>query len=139
MYKCDFFNWTGVRRGESPNQILELLIEGDRRTEILQNILTQNWEENGELYIDDAESIIFDIKQMLLLSKYSEEEGSYLIDLYTRLNIDLRPIFTESYKDINDEEILDMFCNCIKESLEINNLNLIDGDGLNIEYDISKV
>ena len=61
MYKCEFVNWTGVRKGETPNQLMELLIEGDKRTDILQNILTQNWEEVGVFQVDDTENIIYDI------------------------------------------------------------------------------
>jgi hypothetical protein len=135
MYKCDFFNRTGIRRGQSPNKLMELWIKGDKRTEILQNILQENWEEGGVFQVDDIENIIYDITQMLLLSKYEDKEARYMLELYSGFNLDLRPILKPDYKNIDPVEILDMFCNCIKESWEFNN----DQENLNIEYDISTI
>ena len=135
MYKCEFVNWTGVRKGETPNQLMELLIEGDKRTEILQNILTQNWEEVGVFQVDDTENIIYDIIQMLVLSKYEDEEARYMLELHSDFNLDLRTILKPDYKNIDPVEILDMFCNCIKESWEFNN----DQEDLSIDYEISKI
>jgi hypothetical protein len=135
MYKCEFSSWTGVRRGESPNQLMELWIKGDKRTEILKNILQENWEEGGVFQVDDTENIIYDITQMLLLSKYEDEEARYMLELHSDFNLDLRTILKTDYKNIDPEEILDMFCNCIKESWEFNN----DQEDLSIEYEISKI
>ena len=72
---------------------------------------------------------------MLVLSKYEDEEARYMLELHSDFNLDLRTILKPDYKNIDPVEILDMFCNCIKESWEFNN----DQEDLSIEYEISKI
>ena len=117
-----------------------LEIEGNTRTEVLYTIMKENWEQSGDFIVDDEENeeIFFDFVQILCdPTKYEGEEAKYMLEFYSGFNLDLSKILSESYKNADTEEIIDIFCNAIKEAWEwhdeefditynINNFKMVD-------------
>lgn len=138
MYKAEFVDWSRTRRGEDPELVMTLEVPGESRTEVLYNLLTENWEQFGEFIIDDEEypDIIFDFIQILCdPTKYEGEEAEYRLKLHSEMNLDLRPLLDQNDKNINAVGIIEIFCGCVKESWEFQN----DSDNLNIDYKVYKV
>lgn len=120
---------------ESGHNVMLLNIEGDTRTEVLYTILKENWEQSGEFIVDEeeGEDIFYDFVQMLYdTTKYDWEEGLYMMGFYSEFNLDLSKILDDSYKNVDAEGIIDLFCSCIKEAWEFHN------EEFDITYNIEK-
>lgn len=101
--------------------IFTLEIEGDTRTEILSNILSENWYQNGYYDLDnnDLIEVINGLISMLCKDGYDlidNPDFLYKIKSYADLNLNLRPILKD--EDISPKEIIDILCNSIKEFFE---------------------
>jgi hypothetical protein len=100
--------------------VFTLEIEGDTRTEILSNILSENWYQNGHYVVDgdDLIDVINGLIGMLCKDGYDLMDNPdflYKVKSYADLNLNLRPILEE--EDISTKGI-DTFCHSIKEFFE---------------------
>lgn len=98
--------------------IFRLEIEGDTRTEILSNILSGNWYQNGHYVVDEDDliEVINGLIGMLFKDGYDLMDNPdflYKVKSYADLNLNLRPILEE--EDISPKGIIDTFCHSIKE------------------------
>lgn len=117
---------------------MTLEIHGDTRTEVLRTIIEEQWEQYGDFIIDEDEylDIFYDFVQILCnLEKYGwdEAEAEYRLTMHAELNLDLGVVLSRTYKNIDSIGIIDVFCNCVKESWEFSN------DDLEIVYEIKRI
>ena len=101
--------------------VFTLEIEGDTRTEILSNILSENWYQNGYYTVDgdDLIEVINGLIGMLCKDGYDLMDNPdflYKVKSYADLNLNLRPILED--EDISAKGIIDIFCHSIKEFFE---------------------
>jgi hypothetical protein len=101
--------------------IFTLEIEGDTRTEILSNILSGNWYQNGHYVVDedDLTEVINGLIGMMCKDGYDLMDNPdflYKVKSYADLNLNLRPILKD--EDISAKGIIDILCNSIKEFFE---------------------
>lgn len=116
--------------------IMELEIEGESRTEILYNLLSSEWTQQGHFIIEEGEfeDIIYDFLQLIFdVEKYDHEYLEYLATFYSSLDLSLDSILPEEKKKISKEEIFDVFCSCLKEYWEYSNF---PSSKLDIKYKI---
>lgn len=131
MYVVDFY----VKEYGQKSHAMTLDIEGNSRTEVLYNILTSNWEQQGnfQIFDDEWENIIYDFVQILCnVEKYEGEEALYRLKLHGEYNLDLTPLLSDSDKKITSKGIIGILCDIIEESW------LYDNDTLEISYKIKK-
>jgi hypothetical protein len=105
--------------------IFTLEIEGDTRTEILSNILSENWYQNGHYVVDndDLIEVIDGLIGMLCKDGYDLMDNPdflYKVKSYADLNLNLRPILKD--EDISPRGIIDIFCDSIKDYFEYESL-----------------
>ena len=101
--------------------IFTLEIEGDTRTEILSNILSENWYQNGHYVVDEDDliEVINGLIGMMCKDGYDLMDNPdflYKVKSYADLNLNLRPILKD--EDISAKGIIDILCNSIKEFFE---------------------
>jgi hypothetical protein len=101
--------------------VFTLEIEGDTRTEILSNILSENWYQSGHYVVDndDLIEVIDGLIGMLCKDGYNLMDNPdflYKVKSYADLNLNLRPIL--EYEDISPRGIIDTFCHSIKDYFE---------------------
>jgi hypothetical protein len=101
--------------------VFTLEIEGDSRTEILSNILSENWYQSGHYIVDndDLIEVINGLVSMLCKDGYDlidDPDFLYKVKSSADLNLNLRPILKD--EDISPREIIDIFCDSIKEFFE---------------------
>jgi len=109
---------------ESGDEVFFLEIEANSRTEMLYNILSEEWLQSGHFTVDSDE--LDDIFYHLLSSLSgnedwanpdSEEHAYYLFKLkeFCNLNLNIREFLAEPLKEISEEGILDHFCSEIND------------------------
>jgi hypothetical protein len=101
--------------------IFTLEIEGDTRTQILSNILSENWYQSGHYIVDndDLIEVINGLISTLCKDGYDlidDPDFLYKVKSYADLNLNLRPILEDG--DISPRGIIDIFCDSIKEYFE---------------------
>jgi hypothetical protein len=101
--------------------IFTLEIEGDTRTEILSNMLSGNWYQNGHYFVDNDGliEVINGLIGMMFKDGYDLMDNPdflYKVKSYADLNLNLRPILKD--EDISAKGIIDILCNSIKEYFE---------------------
>ena len=117
--------------------IFTLEIEGDTRTEILSNILSGNWYQNGHYVVDEDDliEVINGLIGMLFKDGYDLMDNPdflYKVKSYADLNLNLRPILEE--EDISPKGIIDTFCHSIKEFFDYES-----GGSTEFTYEIKEV
>ena len=105
--------------------VFTLEIEGDTRTEILSNILSENWYQSGHYVVDndDLIEVIDGLIGMLCKDGYDLMDNPdflYKVKSYADLNLNLRPILED--EDISPRGIIDIFCDSIKDYFEYESL-----------------
>ena len=101
--------------------IFILEIEGDTRTEILSNMLSGNWYQNGHYVVDNDGliEVINGLIGMMCKDGYDLMDNPdflYKVKSYADLNLNIRPILKD--EDISAKGIIDILCNSIKEYFE---------------------
>jgi len=101
--------------------IFTLEIEGDTRTQILSNILSENWYQSGHYIVDndDLIEVINGLVSMLCKDGYDlidDPDFLYKVKSYADLNLNLRTILED--EDISPRGIIDIFCDSIKDYFE---------------------
>ena len=89
--------------------IFTLEIEGDTRTEILSNILSENWYQNGHYVVDEDDliEVINGLIGMMCKDGYDLMDNPdflYKVKSYADLNLNLRPILKD--EDISAKGII---------------------------------
>lgn len=107
--------------GFDQHLVFTLEIEGDTRTEILSNILSENWLQSGDFIVeeDDLIDIINGLIAMMCKDGYNlmdDSEFLYKVKSYADLDLNLRPILKD--EEISAKGIVEIFCHSIKESFE---------------------
>lgn len=135
MYKCKFYDVEDL--------VLTLEIEGKTRCEILNNILGEEWTQEGFFVIeqDEIDNIIFNlicgkmknVDEDIYMNDYKYNKYRFDLKTRTELGLDLRPFLSEKNKEVNSRNIIEFFCKEIKDEFIINN------DSLRIHYEIERI
>lgn len=135
MYRCKFY--------DGSDWVMTLEIEGDNRCQIINNIIKEEWTQEGHFILegDETENIIYNLifggfPDKLGNDYYNEDIGSeYIRNLTSRveLGLDITPFLSSKNKNIDSEGILKLFCEEIKDEWKYSN------DSLDIYYDIEKI
>jgi|LakMenE01Jun11ns_1017448.scaffolds.fasta_scaffold9947200_3 hypothetical protein len=109
---------------ESNDEVFFLGIEAKSRTEMLYNILTEEWHQSGHFSVneDDLRDIFFNLLSSLSggedwADPEDADHGYYLFKLkeFCRLNLNIREFLDKYWKEISDQDILDHFCSAIND------------------------
>lgn len=109
---------------ESDDEVFFLEIEAKSRTEMLYNILSEEWLQSGHFTLDSVElgDIFFNLLSSLSggedwADPEDADHGYYLFKLkeFCRLNLSIREFLDEDLKEISEEDILDYFCSSIND------------------------
>ena len=135
MYKCDFYK---IFKDDA-NEILQLVISGDTRCEMIHNIISHNFKQSGTYYIVDSEfeDILrqyFKIIANDYFSKNEYEKTKYILDLYGDLGLSISNILDPEFKEKNAKNLIDTFCFVIKEHWEF----WMTDTSTYIDFDISE-
>lgn len=133
MYRVKFVDWSETKRGQNPDLLMVLEVEGDTRTEVLYNLLTENWTQEGDFIIEDYELESVITTMVFDLCDSPNKEAEYKLLCHSQFNLTLDPILKSSKKGISAEEILGYFCGSVKGSWEY------DNDTLSIDYEIKQI
>lgn len=133
IYYCNFFN--SRTKSAEKEWVMGLEIKGNKRTEILYNLLSDEWMQEGDFLLEDEElpGVILDFVQILSdVEKYDNEEMEYRLKLHGEFNLSLESLLSPDNKGIDSLGIIKIFCDCIKESWEY------EYDYLKISYSIDE-
>ncbi len=109
---------------ESEDVVFFLEIEANSRTEMLYNILTEEWYQNGHFTVDsdDLRDVFYNLLNSLSGNEDwsdpdDEEHEYYLFKLkeFCSLNLNIRDFLDKEWKEISDQDILDHFCSSIND------------------------
>lgn len=133
MYRVKFVDWSDIEKGQNPDLLMVLEVEGETRTEVLYNILAENWTQEGDFIIEpyEFESVITDM--VFDLCDSPNKEAEYKLLCHSQFNLNLDPILKSTQKGISAKKILGIFCEIVKGNWEY------DNDTLRIDYEIKEV
>ena len=118
-YKVTFL---GEERGDDDVFFLE--IEASSRTQMMYNILNEEWDQWGYFNLDgdDLGDVFFNFLSMLSggadwADPDDADNDYYLYKLkeFSKLNLNIRDFLDKDLKEISEEDILDYFCSNIND------------------------
>ena len=142
-YKVDFF--TDDDDGEL---VFTLDIKGGSRTDLIYNIVFQEWDQSGYFTVDegDCEDILWDFlvsifKNPPLPSDDSYEYSQFLYNLgmLCEYKLNIRGILEESHPEITEEEILNKFCESIVSNFEYSQSTFNPDEPKEFSFEVEKL
>jgi len=118
-YKVTFLGEDG-----GDEEVFFLEIEASSRTQMMYNILNEEWNQAGyfNLNDDDIRNVFFNFLSMLSggadwTDPDDADNDYYLYKLkeFSKLNLNIRDFLDKNLKEISEEDILDYFCSSIND------------------------
>ncbi len=109
---------------QESEEVFRLEIEASLRTEMLYNILTEDWYQTGHFTIteEDLEEILLNFFGLISGGAFwsDNEDQEYKKSVFrlkelSNLNLNIREFLDDSQKEITTIEILDTFCSSIND------------------------
>jgi hypothetical protein len=132
--------------------VFTLNIDGGTRTTLLNNILLQEWEQSGSFNVDgeDWEDIVWNFLQYIFKDppypygddgklSYEYKKFLYNLEMLAEYNLSIRGVLEESSSEIQEEEILNIFCESIVENFDYVQSTFNPDETQEFTFDIEKV
>jgi hypothetical protein len=145
-YEVNFFT------ADDGDLVFTLNIDGGTRTTLLNNILLQEWEQSGYFNVDgeDWEDIVWNFLQYIFKDppypygddvelSYEYKKFLYNLEMLAEYNLSIRGVLEESSSEIQEEEILNIFCESIVENFDYVQSTFNSDETQEFTFDIEKV
>lgn len=139
-YKVDFF--TDDDEGEL---VFTLAIKGGSRTDLIYNIIFQEWDQSGYFTVDegDWEDILWDFLTSIFKDPipYSYESSQFLYNLgmLCEYRLNIRGLLEETHLEITEEEILNKFCELIVSNFEYSQSTFNPDEPREFSFEVEKL
>ena len=144
-YEVNFF---ASNEGEL---VFTLNIDGGTRTKLIYNILSQEWEQSGYFNIDygEWEDIVWNFLQGIFKDpeypygddgelSYEYKKFLYNLEMLAEYNLSIRNLLEESNYEIQEEEILNIFCESIVKNFDYAQSTFNPDEPQEFTFDIEK-
>lgn len=144
-YEVNFFT------ADDGDLVFILNIDGGTRTTLLNNILLQEWEQSGHFNVDDEdwEDIVWNFLQGIFKDppypygddgelSYEYKKFLYNLEMLAEYNLSIRGVLEESNSEIQEEEILNIFCESIVENFDYAQSTFNPDEPQEFTFDIEK-
>jgi hypothetical protein len=142
-YKVDFF--TDDEEGEL---VFTLDIKGGSRTDLIYNIVFQEWDQSGYFTVDeeDWEEILWDFLTSIFKDpptpsddSYEYSEFLYNLGMLCEYKLNIRGLLEETNLEITEEEILNKFCELIVSNFEYSQSTFNPDEPREFSFEVEKL